>query len=480
MATPVNSTYVTETIPVLQEMNSRFYTIIKDSYFSNMVPYIIKDSSGKTQTSLTKRWGTQTLVSVPAGVQRGFFHWKDTNLFLVVIDRDCYVYSSITYALSATLTNIVAAGTTEVGMCEFITSTGTKSIIITDGTVLSEISTGLAVTVAGAGFPTPHLPTPVYYDGYLLLVKANTADCYNSNLDFPLVFTAGDFISAEMAPDVITGITTINNHFVLFGSKAIEYFYDAGNPTGTPFARNDVFVKLNGYYGGIAKYGNDVYIVSIPDSGSPDVYVLRDFKLQSVGNNAIRKFLGFYGVLVNYTGSIIALNGNTFYVLVRESSNVTYMLDISTGIWGVLDYKNTGSFPIMRADSAISPFYTTYFTLINSPNIYAFIESDPYTDTDVNVTATIVTQKSDFGTNNQKYMSGLELKADRTGGQVNISWTDNDYQTYSTPRTISLDQEQPDIRQLGRFRQRAFKITESSSSACKIDELRVSINMGIT
>jgi hypothetical protein len=403
-------------------------------------------------------------------------------MFLVV-GVDCFVYTASSGALVTTLTNIVNAGSSYVGFTQFLKSTGITTLVITDGTKLSEISTALAVTVAGAGFPTPHLPYPIYFDGYLLLVKSATADCYNSNLDNPLVYTAGDFINTESSPDLVTGITTINNYFVLLGSDSIEFFFDAGNPTGTPFQRNDVFVKLNGYYGGLAKYGNDIYLVSVADSGVPDVYVMRDFKLQPVGNNAIRKYLAAQGVGTTYTGSIISLNGTACYVF--QNGGTCYCLDIQSGLWGTIEYSNTSTFRFINTEQSILSGAGTYFVLSSTTTSIFYFNQAVYQDSGATLTATVVTPKFDNNTNHQKYLGSFILKCDRpaaatTSSFINVSWTDNDYQTYNTPRTIELQQEQPNIQQLGRFRKRAFKFTHSDNIPLKITSIEADINMGIT
>ena len=82
------------------------------------------------------------------------------------------------------------------------------------------------------------------------------------------------------------------------------------------------------------------------------------------------------------------------------------------------------------------------------------------------IISTIVTDKFNFGTNNQKFMLALTIDADRcdnfiASNFINISVTDDDYITYNTPRSLELNQERPNLQQWGRFRNRALKITTS-------------------
>jgi len=87
----------------------------------------------------------------------------------------------------------------------------------------------------------------------------------------------------------------------------------------------------------------------------------------------------------------------------------------------------------------------------------------------------------DFGSMNQKFMSSLITVADRptTSTLLSISYSDDDYQTFSTPRTMELNQEYPILHQLGRFRRRAVKLSYSGSNRIRLHRLEVSYNIGL-
>jgi len=89
------------------------------------------------------------------------------------------------------------------------------------------------------GFPTPHIPTPKFVDGYMCLPLANSLDFYNSDTDNIYGWGSGNFVSAEMWPDNITGLARQNNQILAFGTVSSEFFYDAASATGSPFARNE-------------------------------------------------------------------------------------------------------------------------------------------------------------------------------------------------------------------------------------------------
>lgn len=479
---PVNSTYTTKTIPLVREINSRGSNNLKDEYYTNCFPESVQNKlTSEQDINLIKRDGsTQFIAASGTGVLRGFFNWKDQERLFKVVGRDCFVYNTETGALVTTLTNIVGTGTTYVGMCTYLYDTGIVVVVITDGTTLSTISSANTVTVSSSpNLPVPHIPTPFFYDGYLLLVKTNTADCYNSNLNDPLAYTAGDFITAEMRADQVIGIVTLNNYFILLGNKSMEYFWDAAVATGSPFQRNDTPVKLTGYVGGIAQFGNKVYLVAEEVEGEPNVYILEDFKITPVGNEAVRRHLASVP-LGSITGNVVSISGNDMYVL--DTGSATYFMVIETRLWGLLTYQAQSRFPLNIAFTVNTSLGNlTLFTLQGSTAIYKFSPT-LYQDNGVAFTTTIVTDNNMFDSWNNKFMSSVAVWSDTptASALLGIQCTDDDYQTYSAIRYIDLYQEKPDSQRWGRFRKRAFKLTFSANQPLRISKLEVELNMGNT
>lgn len=79
-------------------------------------------------------------------------------------------------------------------------------------------------------------------------------------------------------------------------------------------------------------------------------------------------------------------------------------------------------------------------------------------------------------------MGSLSVHADRptSTALLNISWSDDDYQTYKAVRTMDLNHERTNIQQLGRFRNRAFKFTFTENQPFRLHNIDCDINMGTT
>jgi len=487
MPAPVNSTYVTKDFPIVTQMDSRTYQNTKDGYWTNFIPSIIKNQiTGESELSLEKRTGSTAKTSGNGtGATRGLFYWEDQAKFFLAMGRDVFVYDS-TGTLSTTFTNALDTASTPVGFCTFIDGSGVTSVIFTDGLNLHQISTALVDTLCvDAELPVPHLPIPIFMDGYLILVKSNTNDAYNSDLELPMSWTSGNFISAESSSDVVRSIAKVNDYFVLFGSDSIEFFYNAAIATGSPFQRNATFCKLSGFYGGLTSYGNKLYFLANQTGGSVDVMMLDNYTLTNLTTPAIhKKFLVEGGASNTWRGDILSMQGTTLYVM--SAGGAALYLDLATGLYGFLTHGSGTTFPfagIVRTNVAA---INGYFIRSDSNIIYQFLTQS---GTDVtpsgtqNITATLVTGKTNMGVPHNKFMFSLSVIADRTGSgsnNIDISSTDDDYVTYTTPRSVDMNHERVNLQQWGRFRTRALKITHTGTQSCKLYQLIADLNMGTT
>ena len=317
--TPENSTYSTQKIRLVKELNNRGTDTSKDEDYFNVIPEFVKNKNTKEdEFNLVKREGsTSFIASVAAENTRGMYFWESQNQLFVAVNDDIRIYNAATGTLLTTLNTAFGTTTGEVGFTEFLYVNGTVKVVATDGTTLMTIdSAGTKVVGADADMPV-HLPYPVFLDGYLFIVKAGTADFYNSNTDDPLLYTAGDFLNAEMFPDTAKWIGKINNYLIVAGDKSIEYFWDAAVATGSPMQRNDTPIKLAGLIGGIAQVGNKLYLIASENEGSPDVYMLEDFKMKPIGNEAIRRHLKSIvsSGITSIRASVLTLNGHNLYLM---------------------------------------------------------------------------------------------------------------------------------------------------------------------
>lgn len=478
--TPATSTYQTKQIQLITQMNSRGSVPTVDVNYLNCFPEAIKNKVTQQQEiRLRKRSGCSSVVTLPSSTTRGWYYWEDQSRLYVAQGDDVLVYSVPAFALVTTLNNVFPTTITgDVGFTEFLYEDGTVKLVVTDGTTLSTIdSSNVVVASADVDLPTPHIPQPVFLDGYLFIVKSNTADLYNSDLNDPLAYTAGNFISSEMLADRVTAVIRMNNYILLFGSDSVEYFWDAANDTGSPLQRNDTPVKLIGLVGGIAQLGNKVYFVGDNDHSEVNVFVLEDFKVTPVGDEFVRRFLTSVSADTLYA-NIISTDGHDFYVL--HVDGYTYCLELETNIWHRWGFGSTAAMNIQFAlNCRTTTTYSPIFIRLGSATVYQFSPT-VYQDAGSSMTVTWTTENQEFDTMNNKYMAALTIWSDKptATSPLLIQWTDDDYQTYNTGQTVDLYQECPRIYRLGRFRRRAFKFTHTANQPLRVQGVEADINLG--
>lgn len=481
---PQESTYQTKMLPLFKEINSRgVFATNKDNNYINVFPNFIQNKTTQENfIDIIKRAGTSQVVAASgSGEVRGYFKWVEQSQYYQVVNRDIRIYNANTDALITTLTNVFAAGTTDVGFELFQYASGVLKVVATDGTTLVTIDATNTVA-SSTGYPV-HEPCPVYLDGYIFVVKVGTGDIYNSDQDDPNTVTPGSFITAEILADQLYYLTRLNNYLIAMGGSSLEYFWDAGVATGSPLQRNDTPVKLCGYLGAIARIGNRVYFVGNQNNSAPDVFMLEEMKITPLSNETVREHLASLNLSASYAtilrGHIVHMHGRDFYVLYTGTE--TWAMELETMLWHRWTYgSSTTNFPIQHSLSITTRLNTrNLFSLASDRAIYKFSDT-VYQDNGVTFTCTIVTENESFGSRMEKVMSRLIPLCDRPAvdSTLNISWSDDDYQSFSTPRAININAKKPAITQLGAFNERAFKLTYTDNLPFRITGMEVNLNMG--
>ena len=488
---PTTDTYSSERIKLYREMSSRDGSESgkDEDYINVFIETVRKSKINDDRKFIVKRAGTTIVKSSVASSEiRGMFYWADQYKLYYCVGKDIIIYDA-NAGTSVTLSNVFTTTTGHVGFCEFLYSNGTVKIVVTDGTGTTAGVSGLntidsantVVNCSDADLPA-HLPYPIFLDGYLFIAKSNSADIYNSDTNDPLSWTAGTLIQAEMEADLIVRIAKLNNYLVVFGKETIEYFWDAGIAApDSPLQRNDSPVKINTYLGGFAIFGNSIYYIGTNAGGQPDVFMLKDFKIEPIGSTTISRYLNIaQDGITNWQGSIISIQGHTFY-LITAGNTKTFVFDVEEELWTRWAFQGGTTFDIVQTSvGANTTNVVTYFALHGSDSTVYKFDQTLYQDNGVNYTCTIITEGNDFGTMNRKSMKRLSILGDRPASDANIlvQWSDDDYRTYSTGVSTNLNQDLPSVYRLGNFRQRIFKLTFTANQLFRIQELEVDINKG--
>lgn len=478
--TPQTSTYDTKRLDLVFSPMQRSGSLPnKDARYVNVMPEVVANTLTQNKKHFIKsRPGVATAYTCAAGVGRGIYYWTlgGVGYTFSVIGSDVRVNGVTRLTLTTS--------TGPVNFTEFVNSTGNVSLILVDGTkgyVWTDSTT--VTTITSADFPTPHVPNPIFLDGYLFLAKLNTHDIYNSNLNDPLLWTPGDYISAEMYPDTIVALSRNNNYIYAIGENSVEYLYDAANTTASPLARHDAAVQQFGCAAPatVVQTEKEVIFVGATDNGGHTVWIIDGFKETEIGIPAIKHVLLTEGTsLINANAYSIRVSGQKLYILMLTSRTLVYSFD--TKSWSEWASGATSTTAFLAGHGHDGPNGTAYVLGNTSGLVYVMSETY-FTDAGTAFRCEIVTPRLDFESNNRKFMSRLSLLGDipdstGTDNDVSIEWSDDDYNTWSTARILSFNYDFPVLRQLGAFRRRAFRFRYSLPHLLRLEGFEVDINKG--
>ena len=536
--TPAIQTYETKRVSFITNPQQRGVDKTKDASLVNMMTEAITSPLGDSKKYYVKsRAGLSSVYSNTAGAGRGIYYWVINGVGYAMTVIGNTVYSNGTAVLT------LSTSTGSCGFTEFVSSTGLVYLILVDGTngyvfdtpttykqisaasatawaastayVLTDVrrpttSNGFVYVVTTAGtsgstepswpttagstvtdgtvvwtcqeyaFPSPHIPNPIFLDGYLFVAKYNSEDVYNSNLDDPLAWTPGDFISAEMYPDKIVALSRNNNYIYAIGSSSVEYLYDVANATGSPLGRHDSAVQQFGTaaQGTVVQTEKEVIFVGETVDGGHTVWTIDGFKEKEIGIPAIKSALLDEGpLLASASAFSIRISSQKVYVLCLSKRTLVYSFD--TQMWH--EWQTNGSI-FVGSEATDGPTGSAYVLGRDNGKTYIMNET-LFTDDTVPITCTLTTAKLDFDTINRKFMYRLSLVGDvpddtLVDSSVGIQWSDDDYKTWSTLRTLTFTADLPAMFQLGQFRRRAFKITYSLPHLLRLEGMEVDINKG--
>jgi hypothetical protein len=364
-------------------------------------------------------------------------------------------------------------------------TSGGAAVNITSTVTTFTVNTGAPDTVATAtaslnSLPTPHVPTPVFIDGYIALAK--NSDVYTCVVDEPSEWSSSDYLSAEIFPDAIKSLARQNNQIAVFGAHSTEFFYDAANASGSPFTRNDSTVLQMGIAAPYAIYQNERFLIFIAqsDAGGRAVWQVEGFQPKRISDEFIDRCLNAEVDITDARGYGIRTMGHLFYVVNLPTSNRTFVYDVDEKLWHEWSDNNSGSHVVFGCNYGTDVNEGYPYVLHKSNGILYKMKPDVYQDNAVNILVEIVTNRYDMDTIKRKFMSNARIVGDRysAANTVSLSWTDDDYQTWSNVKSIVLNDDFPNFARLGCFRRRAFRIQHASNYPLRMESLEVTFQEG--
>lgn len=223
----------------------------------------------------------------------------------------------------------------------------TPQILIWHSAGMSQIITGTV-----SDFSDPDLPAVnsiEYLDSYFFFSSADGRAFSTAPNDVTVAGT--DFTTAEAVPDGLTRLVAYGRDLLMMGTASIEFWADAGNPTGFPFSRSVVLTvgligtwavagQESGFTGNLMFVGND-----------RKVYILNGYTQTPVSTPYIESLLQAIEDPETLEASVYSVNGRRCFVLSSETWTIEF--DQSTGNWN--ERQSIGQ-TLWRAQGSVNAF----------------------------------------------------------------------------------------------------------------------------
>ena len=240
-----------------------------------------------------------------------------------------------TVVVGMTISGGTLAGTTTISSFgTFDGTSGTVNLSTTDtwANPTTVTATGF-IQITDADYPSETVRGICYLDGTYYVMTPGAA-IQGSDIDDPFTWSALNVIQAHAEPDLGVALFRQLNLICAFGEYSTQFFYDAGNATGSPLLPYSSANLEIGCASGasIAQAENTLYFIGKARQKGRSVYTMEGTNPKMISTPFIDRLLD-YDDLVGVLAVFIKLGGHGFYVLTLPTSAITLVYDVTTGLW---------------------------------------------------------------------------------------------------------------------------------------------------
>jgi len=426
--------------------------------------------------------------SEPEAYGRGLYNWNGSTLIGVFGDS---FYSDVLTGTSAAL----VLSTDDTALYSFVTSITSTTTVFFHNAVAGyqyNSGTGIVTQVTDVDYPASTVYGAVWLDG-TYYVMDSSAYIYGSDLNNPLSWNSLNKIQAQIEPDAGIALARQLSYVIAFKQYSTEVFYNAGNATGSPLARQ-TGSKLN--YGCLnARTLQDIngtlYWVSLTKAGTVSVVCMNNLTVENISNDYVDKVVsGSGGVSTNLYSFIQVIPGHTFYCISSDTFGVTLAYDIDLKYWYIWTWYN-GVLPfyssaVLFSGNTVLTYYQSYPGTLYSTSLITGTDFSG-ASTQKAIDFSIVTPIFDGQTRRRKYLKILDVICDRpinsgtktyAKAYLNVRYTQDGYKTWSNYRQIDLSLDKTRLTNCGTFVKRAYHFQYNAPLPFRIEAMEMQIEEG--
>lgn len=313
--------------------------------------------------------------------------------------------------------------------------------------------------------------TFAHMDGYAFIMDT-TGSVWNSDINSILNWTATSSIPANSYPDAGIGCVRHKTYIMAMGTESVQFFRNVGvGSTGSPLQRVEELTLKVGCVGAdaIAQAGETTYWCGSSPQGGLAIHSY-GAGYKPISTPEINAILVLAGA-ANISLTSLKFYGRTFVVV--NASSVTFVYCVEENAWHEwnstvrLWYKcagvSSGSTQVVYAISNISTSGKVY--TINPASL-------TFQDDSMAFTARIQLSKLGDGDRRTSW-NEICIIGDQapSASPLTISYSDDDYQTYTVLGTVDLSLPRPRILKCGNAIRRAWVLTHSANLAMRLEAI---------
>jgi hypothetical protein len=399
-------------------------------------------------------------------------------------------FTANTTSGDATLTSVSSTDGLYVGQLLSGTGIATSARILSINSGSSEVEMTANATANGTGttitrthmakiidtdFPSTSTGAFVELDGYIF-IGTSTGRIYNSDLNSITSWGSLSWTPVNMQADGSVALSKFKNQIVAFGRNHTEFFYNAGNPSGSPLGRTEQAMLSVGSYStdNIVPFRDRIFFIG-QDTGyeNSGVWMLEGFKAHRLSSIPLTRMLSQNVAGLNaevITLSAFEHQGKQFvYFGMGNSTNkiADYLYCLESQEWVEAGYPFLMKFSEGLNGVALNSTSGIIYSADPLTPVYQDVGSASYT-------ATIQTSLLDFDTDKRKFFNVIRLIGDvQASGTASIQWSDDDYANFNTARTVDMTRMDKSLHGCGSARRRSFKITHSANTPFRAEALEI-------
>jgi hypothetical protein len=376
--------------------------------------------------------GLSTFNSGSGSVVRGGIEHKGVAYF--VVDNTFYSYAS-----DGTRTSKGTLSTSTGNLPKMVSISNQIGFVDGSKIYIYNTDTNTFTTVSDADAPANPISITAQ-DGFFLVVGSNSIAVYGSDIADGTSYNALSFLNKN-GSDYVSAVVSNKELVYVLGTKTSDTWYNSGAAT---FSFEPV--GLGGFFNygcaavkSVSRGMDTVIFLAQCPTGGYEVVMMEQYNPKVVSNRAINYQLSQLTTVSDAIGYCYKKSGHEFYVLTFPTDAVTFMYDMTTGIWSELQSYVSSTYTRHLSNCHVFCYGKNLVGAYNSGKIY-YLDDSVYQDDGSQIKRQIITPPG-YASGKKVFCDRLQVDMQTNVGSsltVTLNVSKDSGQTYPTTYTNTI------------------------------------------